>query len=140
MENSEAETEYNMAERKQIATGKKRPAQAGPERKHHSHTAAAHGAQVDLQITGLGSTGEGVGRANNLAVFVPGALPGETVRASLDIVKKSFAKGRLLRVLKASPDRVEPVCPVYKECGGCQLQHLSYSAELKVKQQQVRDA
>ena len=140
MENSEAETEYNMAERKQIATGKKRPAQAGPERKHHSHTAAAHGAQVDLQITGLGSTGEGVGRANNLAVFVPGALPGETVRASLDIVKKSFAKGRLLRVLKASPDRVAPVCPVYKECGGCQLQHLSYSAELKVKQQQVRDA
>lgn len=98
------------------------------------------GEQVELQITGLGSGGEGVGRYNNLAVFVPGALPGETVKASLDIVKKTFARGRLLRVLKASADRVEPVCPVYKECGGCQLQHLSYSAELKAKQQQVRDA
>ena len=100
----------------------------------------SRGPQVEVTITGLGSSGEGVGRVNNMAVFVQGALPGETVRASLDLVKKSFAKGHLVRVLQASPDRVEPICPVYKECGGCQLQHLAYGAELKAKQQQVRDA
>ncbi|MBQ9698281.1 MAG: 23S rRNA (uracil(1939)-C(5))-methyltransferase RlmD [Acidaminococcaceae bacterium] len=98
------------------------------------------GQEMELEITGLGSSGEGVGRFKDIAVFVPGALPGETVKASADFVKKNFVNGRLLEIVKASPDRVAPVCPVYKECGGCQLQHLSYDAELKEKRKQVEAA
>jgi len=98
------------------------------------------GQEMELEITGLGSSGEGVGRFKDVAVFVPGSLPGETVRARAEFVKKSFVNASLSEIVKHSPDRVVPVCPVYKECGGCQLQHLSYEAELKEKQRQVKDA
>ena len=98
------------------------------------------GREMEIEITGLGSTGEGVGRFRDIAVFVPGALPGETVRASAAFIKKNFIIGELKEILTASPDRVAPVCPVYKECGGCQLQHLSYEAELKEKREQVKAA
>ena len=98
------------------------------------------GKELELTITGLGSSGEGVGRYEGMAVFVPGALPQETVKARAVFVKKNYINGELTEVLSASPERVEPVCPVYKECGGCQLQHLSYEGELKEKRQQVIDA
>lgn len=98
------------------------------------------GKELELTITGLGSSGEGVGRYEGMAVFVPGALPQETVKARAVFVKKNYINGELTEVLNASPERVEPVCPVYKECGGCQLQHLSYEGELKEKRQQVIDA
>ena len=96
--------------------------------------------EYDIRISSLGSSGEGVGRMEGFTVFVTGGLPGELVRVRIGEVKKSYASGRLLKVLEASPDRVEPKCPIYKECGGCQLQHLSYEGQLKVKQQQVKDA
>ena len=91
------------------------------------------GQEMEIEITGLGSSGEGVGRYKDIAVFVPGALPGETVKVSADFVKKSFVNGKLLEIVRESPDRVAPVCPVYKACGGCQLQHISYEAELAEK-------
>ena len=96
--------------------------------------------EYEIRISSLGSSGEGVGRMEGFTVFVQGALPGELVRVRIGEVKKSYASGRLLKVLEASLDRVEPKCPIYKECGGCQLQHLSYEGQLKVKQQQVKDA
>ena len=95
---------------------------------------------VELQITGLGSSGEGVGKAQGFTVFVKGALPGETVKVKLFQVKKSYASGNILSVEQASAQRVEPPCPYYKTCGGCQLQHLSYEGQLAVKRQQVQDA
>lgn len=95
---------------------------------------------TELEITGLGSSGEGVGKAQGFTVFVKGALPGETVRVKLFQVKKSYASGSIIEILKASPQRVEPPCPFYKDCGGCQLQHLSYEGQLAVKRQQVKDA
>ena len=98
------------------------------------------GQEMEITITGLGSAGEGVGRFNDIAVFVPGALPGETVRAAAAFIKKSFIVGKLQEIITASPHRVEPVCPVYEVCGGCQLQHLSYEAELKEKREQVKAA
>ncbi|MBR4908185.1 MAG: 23S rRNA (uracil(1939)-C(5))-methyltransferase RlmD [Acidaminococcaceae bacterium] len=98
------------------------------------------GQEMELEITGLGSTGEGVGRFKDIAVFVPGALPGETVKATAEFIKKNFITGKLFDIIKPSPDRVTPVCPVYKTCGGCQLQHLSYEAELKEKREQVKAA
>lgn len=98
------------------------------------------GQELELTINGLGSAGEGVGRYQGIAVFVPGALTGEVIKARAVFVKKSFVNAELTEIITASPDRVEPVCPVYKECGGCQLQHLSYEAELREKRQQVKDA
>ena len=98
------------------------------------------GDSIAVQITGLGSSGEGVGKYEGFTVFVQGALPQETVQATVTLVKKSYAVGRLDAVLEASAERVEPLCPVYKECGGCQLQHLSYKGQLECKRQQVQDA
>ena len=93
-----------------------------------------------IKIHGLGSSGEGVGKIDGLAVFVEGALPNEEVLAEIDTRKKNYAVGRLVEVVKKSSERVEPFCPLYKDCGGCQLQHLSYPAQLKWKRQQVVDA
>ena len=93
-----------------------------------------------IKITGLGSSGEGVGKLGELAVFVEGALPSEEISAEIETRKKNYAVARLVEVLKPSQDRVEPFCPLYKDCGGCQLQHLSYPAQLKWKRQQVVDA
>ena len=93
-----------------------------------------------IKIHGLGSSGEGVGKIDGLAVFIEGALPDEEVLAEIETRKKNYAVGRLVEVVKKSSERVEPFCPLYKDCGGCQLQHLSYSAQLKWKRQQVVDA
>ncbi len=93
-----------------------------------------------IKIYGLGSSGEGVGKLDGLAVFVEGALPGEEILAEIDTRKKNYAVGRLVEVLKKSSERVEPFCSLYKNCGGCQLQHMSYPAQLKWKRQQVVDA
>lgn len=98
------------------------------------------GKEYEIRINSLGSSGEGVGRAEGFTVFVAGALPGELARVKITEVKKSYAAGRLLKVLQASPDRVLSKCPVYSECGGCQLQHVSYEGQLKLKRQQVQDA
>ena len=93
-----------------------------------------------IKIHGLGAAGEGVGRLGELIIFVEGALPGEEVLAEILTRKKNYAVGRLVEILKPSPERTEPFCPLYKNCGGCQLQHMSYPAQLKWKRQQVVDA
>ena len=93
-----------------------------------------------IKIHGLGSSGEGVGKLGELIVFVEGALPGEEVVAEIITRKKNYAVGRLVEVVKKSSERVEPFCPLYEHCGGCQLQHMSYPAQLKWKRQQVVDA
>ena len=93
-----------------------------------------------IKIHGLGSSGEGVGKFDGLAIFVEGALPGEEIVAEIETVKKNYAVGRLVEVVKPSTERVKPFCPLYKNCGGCQLQHMSYPAQLKWKRQQVVDA
>ena len=93
-----------------------------------------------IKIHGLGSSGEGVGKLDGLAIFVEGALPDEEVLVELEARKKNYAVGRLVEVVKKSAERVEPFCPLYKNCGGCQLQHMSYPAQLKWKRQQVVDA
>ena len=95
---------------------------------------------LEMQVTGLGSSGEGVGKVQGFTFFVPGALAGEKIRFQAKQVKKSYGIGELTKVLEPSPERVKPVCPVYKQCGGCQLQHLSYEGQLTVKRQQVIDA
>lgn len=98
------------------------------------------GGGAELLIERLGSGGEGVARIKGFTVFVPGALPGERVRARIALVKKNYAAGVLEDVSEASPARAAPRCPVYGTCGGCQLQHMAYEAQLVEKRRQVEDA
>lgn len=98
------------------------------------------GRTYELQIDRLGTSGEGVGRYDNFTVFVPNALPGENVSVIIEEVKNSYACGRIKQILHESVDRVVPRCELYEECGGCQLQHLSYGAQLRAKRAQVVDA
>lgn len=93
----------------------------------------------EMQIDALGSNGEGIGRIDGYTVFVEGALPGEKIRVLIVKVKKNYGYGKLLEILTVSPERREPVCSVAKQCGGCQLQHLSYEAELAYKTREVQD-
>ena len=95
---------------------------------------------VELQITDLGSEGEGIGKIDGFPFFVKGALPGDTIRASVMKAKKNMAFARLQEILTPSPDRIDAPCPVFGRCGGCQLMHLSYPAQLRYKEQKVKNA
>jgi 23S rRNA (uracil1939-C5)-methyltransferase len=97
------------------------------------------GQQYEAEIIGISHDGEGVGRVNGFTLFVAGALPGERALVRVEHLKKQYGYAALVEVLEVSPDRVDPDCGIYEECGGCQLQHLSYEAQLRVKRQQVVD-
>ena len=95
---------------------------------------------IELAVTGFTSEGGGVGHHEGQAVFVSGAAAGDTVECVVIKAKDNYAVGKLVSVLKASPDRVIPDCPVFPRCGGCVFRHVSYEAELRLKEQRVRDA
>lgn len=94
---------------------------------------------VELQITSNGMNGEGVTRYNDCVVFVPLTLVGEVVMAQFTEVKKSFARAKVIKLIKASEYRVTPICPVFFQCGGCEMQHINYETQLSIKRQQVAD-
>ena len=87
----------------------------------------------------LGAELEGVCDAEGMPLFVPGALPGETVEALVVKAQPRYGFGRLMKIVAPSADRTEPRCPVYKHCGGCSGQHMSYEATLRAKRAQVLD-
>ncbi|MFZ5351756.1 MAG: 23S rRNA (uracil(1939)-C(5))-methyltransferase RlmD [Bacillota bacterium] len=93
-----------------------------------------------IDITGMTSEGLGAGKIEGFTVFVEGALPEEKVEIRIVKLHKTFGYGKLLKILKESEHRVEPPCGVVNRCGGCQLQHLDYKAQLDMKTQAVRDA
>ncbi|MBI3874981.1 MAG: class I SAM-dependent RNA methyltransferase, partial [Verrucomicrobia bacterium] len=97
------------------------------------------GNTVQVVIHDLAFGGEGVARVEDFVVFVPFVIPGEEVEVEITEVKKKFARARLVRVVKPSPDRVEPHCRYFGECGGCQYQHISYDAQLAFKRKQIAD-
>ena len=97
------------------------------------------GDQITLKILDLAFGGDGVGRADDLVVFVPWVIVDETVLVEITEVKKQFARAKLVRVEEASPERVTPECRYFGQCGGCQYQHLAYPAQLRVKQKQIAD-
>ena len=99
----------------------------------------APGQTVQVTIEDIAFGGEGVGRVNEFVVFVPFVAPGETVEAEWTEVKKRFGRARLRQIMKPSPDRVTPACRYFGECGGCQYQHLSYPAQLRIKYKQACD-
>ena len=95
---------------------------------------------LELPIHGLTADGRGVGRMGGYAIFVQGALPGETVRCHVIKANRGYGVAKLLQVLISSPDRQEPACLAYARCGGCALQHMAYDAQLRAKQAQIQDA
>jgi 23S rRNA (uracil1939-C5)-methyltransferase len=95
---------------------------------------------VAVRITALSMQGEGLGRLGGKIVFVPFTLPDETVEIDLLEDRKNFSRGRLVKVLEPSPDRVVPPCPVFGTCGGCHLQHASPSAQSRIKGNGLREA
>jgi len=97
------------------------------------------GERLTLTIHDIAFGGEGVGRMNDFVVFVPFVVTGEVVQVEVTEVKKSFARARLLRVVKPSPERSTPGCRYFGACGGCQYQHISYEAQLRLKHKQVAD-
>ena len=94
---------------------------------------------INLKIDDLAMGGEGVGKANGLAVFVPDSVPGDELKVKLIDLKKNFARGKTIDIVKPSPDRVTPKCPLSNDCGGCQWQNISYPAQLKYKTKIVRE-
>ncbi len=96
--------------------------------------------RAEVEITGLGQAGEGVGRHEGLVLFVPGAVPGDRCRIAWEPGRRRMARARLLEVIEPSPDREAPPCPAFGTCGGCQLQAIGYARELREKRRIVEDA
>lgn len=96
--------------------------------------------QFIIQLTGMANGGAALGRdINDRIVFVPFGIPGERVKIEITAEKRRFAEARITDILDPSPDRVLPQCPHFGVCGGCQFQHISYDAQLKIKSEVVRD-
>ena len=96
--------------------------------------------RVELVIDGVGAGGEGIGRLDGRAVFVPRTLPGERVLAKIVHIGSRKVVADPGKILKPSPDRRDPVCPVFGRCGGCQLMHADYPAQLEIKRTILKDA
>lgn len=92
-----------------------------------------------LDIVASGYEGEGIAKIDSFPIFIHGALKGEKVRARIVKVNKNFAYGKLEEVIEESSYRKEPICPIYKRCGGCNTQHMDYEAQLQFKKERVKD-
>lgn len=92
-----------------------------------------------VKIEDIGTEGEGIGKVDGFSLFVKDALPGDVARVRLTKVKKTYAYARLEEVLTPSPDRVDAPCPFHRQCGGCQIQALSYEKQLAFKQSKVEN-
>ncbi|GAE36411.1 23S rRNA (uracil(1939)-C(5))-methyltransferase RlmD [Halalkalibacter akibai] len=109
--------------------------------KHETNTVNMKiGQQFPLTIKRLGINGEGVGYYKRQVVFVPGALPGEEVVAEVTKASPRFSEAKMIKIRKQSKERIKPPCPIYQECGGCQLQHMNYQATLREKRDIVKQA
>lgn len=99
-----------------------------------------NGETREFLIDGITSEGNGVGRADGMAVFIPCTAEGDRVRAKIEKVGKNFAVGSMLKVLTPSPARIESDCSCFSECGGCCFRHIKYEEELRIKRRFVADA
>lgn len=94
---------------------------------------------IDIHIDDLSIEGAGIGKHNGFTVFIPKALPGETIHAKIIKVKKSYAVARLIKIVEYSEHRIIPFCKVFETCGGCTLQHLDYAAQITFKSKHIKD-
>ena len=95
---------------------------------------------LDVTFTDLSHDGAGVAKVEGYTLFVPGGLPGEEAEIKVVSTKKGYGFGKLIRITKESPERVEPPCEIFDRCGGCQIQHLSRDGQAQFKQKLVSDA
>jgi len=103
-------------------------------------TSLRPGLEIMLRITDLAFGGNGVGRIDGLACFVPGVIDGELVRVRIRKVKKRLVEADLLEVTEPSPHRVVAPCSLFLSCGGCNYQHIDYTHQLRIKENQIREA
>ena len=94
---------------------------------------------VRLIITDIGTNGEGIGRVDGYTLFIKDAIIGDEVEAKIIKAKKNYGYARLMNIITPSKDRIEPVCPVARQCGGCQIQEMDYQAQLRFKQELVKN-
>lgn len=99
----------------------------------------AVGDKVVIELEDLAYGGDAVGRRDGFAIFVPHGIPGEVVEIEITQVKQSYARGEVIDVVKSVPERISGDCNVEGVCGGCQLQHIDYQAQLKYKRKMVKD-
>lgn len=92
---------------------------------------------LEIEITDQGTTGEGIGKVSGYTLFVKDTVIGDVAKVKVMKAKKNYAFARLVEIVKPSKYRVEPLCPVAKSCGGCQLQAMNYQQQLKFKQEKV---
>ncbi|WP_160041372.1 MULTISPECIES: 23S rRNA (uracil(1939)-C(5))-methyltransferase RlmD [Paenibacillus] len=98
------------------------------------------GDRIVVTIKRIGINGEGVGYYRKKAVFVHGALPDEVVKAMVTRTEPGYLTGEIIEIEKKSPQRIEPPCPIYYKCGGCQIQHMNYDAQLQAKEEIIRES
>ena len=96
--------------------------------------------EIICTVNSTGNNGEGVVKLDFYVIFVPFCLPKEKIKCKILKVDKNIAFGKLLEVLEPSTDRIVPKCPVFGKCGGCQLQHINYESQIKLKEQTIKDA
>lgn len=94
---------------------------------------------VKLTITDIGTSGEGIGRVDGYTLFVKDTIIGDEVEVKVIKAKKNYGYGKLINIINPSKDRVTPVCPVARQCGGCQIQEMDYNAQLRFKQELVKN-
>jgi len=105
----------------------------------HQKPPLTPGEECEVEIIDLNHRGEGVGKKEGFTLFVPRALPGESARVTIKNVRKNYAEAGLLAITGASAGRVEPPCPHFPTCGGCQLLHLAYQEQLAWKKKRVKE-
>lgn len=98
------------------------------------------GQELELKITQTAYRAQGIAKHDNFVFFVPGTIPGQTVRARVKKLKKNYAECDLLEVLHKSDIEIDPPCPYFDSCGGCVWQHVPYEEQLKFKNQAVKDS
>lgn len=94
---------------------------------------------IQVKIEDIGTDGAGIGKMDGFALFIKDAVIGDVVEAKIMKMKKHYGYARLIRVIDPSPFRVEPKCPVARQCGGCQIQEMAYQEQLKFKENKVRN-
>ena len=93
---------------------------------------------VQVIIEDIGVNGEGIGKIDGYTLFVKDAVIGDRIEAKITKAKKNYGYARLMKILEPSVNRVEAKCPVARQCGGCQIQELSYEKQLEFKEKKVR--
>ena len=93
----------------------------------------------EVEIIDNGIDGEGIAKIDGYTTFIKGALKGEKAKIKIVRANKDYGYGKLLEVLRTSEDREEPICPNFSRCGGCNLQHINYEAQLELKEKLVKN-